>query len=497
MMNLSTRTIGSTSACAVILAATALVWQPRVVAALDGTAGAAPTPTPTPSDLQKCVESVQSSVAQAIKDCKLSETRSTDKPTCVAECECECEKDSTEITQRTLSKVSPAELPKCVECLARLAKQQRQGWKSLTAEATATPETKKASPDQEKKTTKKSREDLQKEALDLYRAYHAVKDQAKQVENKEPPEKARLVKRDLRGLRDEVNALLSDAGLRQPIMAQLVTGFLTGAASAQNLPAGNGGTLPEGYLEFASRRGKLIGIPNTDGEKRLDVNVAGRFGFVPALCLLSSTPTAAATSSADASTSNTAPTARLQQAFIWEGGVNVNLRASPTLEFSLIAQGGQTKADDHSSIQGTKDDAVLVVPLSGSDFRWRWSAGVRARVYAANQTPACVQELNGLVAPALEATLLFRRDARFEEQNGTIVPESGWPRRLAFRLMLNSIPVIKAGSLPGTPPAFAISFGVEYEGRWPGTHDRLNVPPVTRLIVRGSTDLLNILKGHN
>ncbi len=468
-------------------------------------------------ELQKSLEQLQSAAQRAVEASKAHTggARAPQAPTCA----CECGTDVMAPHARTrLLELDDREWRRCVACLQTWTEREAKAWKS-------------ARPAESDKAARGKFDDQAREtARAISDAYHALKhrrctscrpggeSERTPCEPTEAPcecgeapygcgeapyecgeapcecKKTReSMNRQRKDLHESVRRLLSDVGLWQPISAELVTGFLTGAVSGKNEPASGGGTLPQGYLQFASHRAALS--ESSVGDMRLDVNLTGRFGFVPALCLLPPVTPTSATPDASAPAADSKPAARLQQAFIWETGAMMNLRAS-LYELSLVATAGQVNADDRSSIQGTGEDAVLLVPLSGNgDFRWHWAGGVRTRIYTANQTPTYVQELNGLVEPALEATVLYKREPRFSERRGVIVPEAGWPQRLTLRLMLNSIPVIDSGAAPGSPPKFTISLGVEYEGRWPWNHDRQNVPAVTRLLIYGKLDLLRTLKG--
>ncbi len=287
-------------------------------------------------------------------------------------------------------------------------------------------------------------------------------------------------KRAIEELRDSTHALMESRGLRSPILAEFVTGFVrTNVADGGGAPAGaqeQDATVPAGHIAWSTRHFGRDTESRTDTS--VDVSVGGHLGFVPALALVE--PKDAPQGGVSAS---------YQEAFVWDLEGRLHVHAQRNFELVALGRAGQTLLNSDSTLIQTKSDpdGYIAVPLSGGEARWFYEAGLTARFHV--QSLQSLHEQNGLVAPAFEASAGFKWDHQFEAAQGQVAFADPTKRKF-FRFMISGVPV------RGVPPdekdkkrLFTLGFGVEHEWGSEGA------PQATRFLIKGNVELLKALRG--
>lgn len=312
--------------------------------------------------------------------------------------------------------------------------------------------------------------------------------------------------KNLSALRDQVHNLMKDVGLRQTVSAQFMSGPVlsdTGATSKSSAAESQAGALA--HIAWSTRH---QGFGGSDDKERVDVSLSGRFGWMPALSLAppspapSPAPVSSPTPGASPPTPSTSPSpapspaaspaAAQRTAFVADAALNLNGHIGEHGEVSAFGRAGLIRigTDTITTIQGQQ--ALLSNPLGAGDkseSNWFFDVGATARLHA--QSLSALHEQNGLVEPALELTIGWRRENRFRHAAGLVSFDEPGERRFV-RLVLASIPVkgFPKGADDGAQP-LTLTFGVERE--WPRRPGGL--PAVTRFLVKGDVNLIKALGG--
>lgn len=310
---------------------------------------------------------------------------------------------------------------------------------------------------------------------ELHHAYKNLKGWAKLLGDAQS-------KQAIEELRDSTHALMESRGLRSPILAEFVTGFVrTNVGDGSGAQAGaqeKDATIPAGHIAWSTRH--FGGDTESKADTSVDVSVGGHLGFVPALALVE--PKDAPQGGVSAS---------YQEAFVWDLETRLHVHAWRNFELVALGRAGQTLLNSDSTLIQTKNDPAgyIAVPLSGGEARWFYEAGLTARFHV--QSLQSLHEQNGLVAPAFEASAGFKRDHQFEVAQGQVAFTDPTKRKF-FRFMISGVPV------RGVPAdekdkkrLFTLGFGVEHEWGSEGA------PKATRFLIKGNVELLKALRGDH
>jgi hypothetical protein len=326
-----------------------------------------------------------------------------------------------------------------------------------------------------------SRPDLQRALIEQRRAFRFLKKWAGAcLKNKAcgtDAEKEALRQRvdDLKSRLDDV---LERENLREPFVAELVTGLAFGTPPEGSEEGTS--TLPGAFVRW---RSNPFGF-GYDADRDLDFTIGGRFGYVPALALVKP---------AEPADTEAPETLKYQEALGWDIRLNARRHFGGQIQLVASAGLGQLILNTESSVGklGGKDALFTIVPNSVGRAAFFWDGQLAFRLFKRNREVFAEQQsLN----PGLEVTLGVRHDTRFKQDGQTsLVTYDSPERRYLFRLLLSDLPVFDRrdkADKSKEAPTFTVTFGVEHEFGTPN-----GLPSVTRILLVGDLALLKALNG--
>lgn len=279
-----------------------------------------------------------------------------------------------------------------------------------------------------------------------------------------------------------VRKALSAEGLYEPFAAHLDTSAELTTTGSGNVPSATGSLQPQakGLITWESAHFR-------DGHA-IDFSFGGQFGYAPILTLVNLTSSGAALP----------PKARpmFQQGFVWSLRPQANWHVGEFHDGQLSGElgifGGVGETILTSSVSSFKQSSNTVTATTVSnnvgDGAVFFETGVQFRLF--NSDFKTVHRDKSYISPAFLLESGFKSDNRFKAEGdlaGYDAPRNrGFVR---FLVSLNKITNARGTTDPKEP--FSVDFGVDHEV--PISESR--VPASTRIILRGSFDVLKLLKG--
>lgn len=294
--------------------------------------------------------------------------------------------------------------------------------------------------------------------------------------------------------RDEARALLRPILRAQdtfePFAANLDTAAELTDTGTGNVPSATGSLQPQakGVITWESAH---FGADDTDGtyDRGFDFSFGGQFGYAPVYTLVN-----LANSAGTALTPKTRP--MFQQGFVWSirPQFNIHLPAvvNNLLSEELAVFGGVGQSILTSPVNSFKqsNDTITATIVSnnvgnGAAF---YETGLQYRLY--NSDLATIHRDKSFLSPSFLLESGFKVDNRFKAEGDLAGYDS--PRNRAFvRFLVSLNKVINARGTNEPKEPFSVDFGIAHE--MPVSESR--VPASTRIIIRGSIDVLKLLKG--
>jgi hypothetical protein len=289
-------------------------------------------------------------------------------------------------------------------------------------------------------------------------------------------------------LRSEVKSRLQremqSQGLFEPFAANLDTAAELTDTGTGNVPSATGSLQPQakGLITWESAH---FG----DGHK-IDFSFGGHFGYAPLYTLVN------LTSSGSALPPHARP--MFQQGFVWSMRPQINFRTGDfhdgqlSSEFAIFGTVGQTILTSTVSSFKQSDNTINATTVAnnvgnGAPFL---ETGVQFRLYNTDLTT--VHRDKSYLSPAFFVEGGFKSDGRFKAEGDLAGYDS--PRdRAFFRFLVSINKVTNARGTTEPKEPFSVDFGIDHE--LPISESR--VPGATRIIIRGSLDVVKLLKGSN
>lgn len=278
-------------------------------------------------------------------------------------------------------------------------------------------------------------------------------------------------KKELQEFRERLHDVMDTRGLRQPVAAELLSGF----AFADVEGVGSGDTQQSTFLHFASKHAGAT----YDEDRNFDFSIGGRLGLQPALTLVKSEAVGGADSAAPAVTQT-----RHQQAFVMSVRPQVNLHCfNDSTELSLFGTAGLMRL--MQSAEQSADGRTVLIPVGNDGGRSSrfFEAGARVQIGASREL---VHEQKDSDAP-LEFGFGYRRDLRFKKDADLVAFESPQDRLVA-RVALNNL-LVWDRTDPERVKTFNLTLGIEHE--W--AIKKGGIPSATRIFLRSDVNLDKLL----
>ena len=295
--------------------------------------------------------------------------------------------------------------------------------------------------------------------------------------------------------RDEARSLLRRAlqgeDAFEPFAANLDTAAEITDTGTGNVPSATGSLQPQakGIITWESAH---FGSDDTgQTSQKLDFSFGGQFGYAPVYTLVNLTNSAAAALT---------PKARpmFQQGFIWTIRPQFNIHLPSVVnnalseELAPFGEIGQTILTSPVTSFKQSNDTITATIVSNNvgNGALFFESGLQYRLYNAKLED--VHRNKGFLNPAFLLESGFKVDNRFKAEGDLAGYDS--PRNRAFVRFLVSLN--KVGKTLGTDEpkeSFSVDFGVTHE--IPMSDSR--VPASTRIIIRGSLDVMKLLKGQS
>jgi hypothetical protein len=271
-------------------------------------------------------------------------------------------------------------------------------------------------------------------------------------------------------------------GMFEPFAAHLDTAAELTDTGTGNVPSATGSLQPQakGLISWESAH---FGETHS-----LDFSFGGQFGYAPVLALVN------LTSSGTALPPNARP--MFLQGFVWGIRPQINWHVGEfhdnqvSAEIAVFGGLGQTILTSTVSSFKQSDKTVNATTVSnnvgnGAPFL---ETGLQLRLY--NADFKTVHRDKSYLAPAFLLEGGFKSDGRFKAEGDLAGYDSPRSRGFVrFLVSLNKVTNARGTTDPKEP--FSVDFGVDHE--MPLSEQR--VPASTRIIVRGSLDVLKLLKG--
>lgn len=285
------------------------------------------------------------------------------------------------------------------------------------------------------------------------------------------------------GVSDTIHELMAGVGIRERLAASFDGGVSFAEAGNDTVPSGRDST-----LETAGR-GLIRWETEHFGDDRgsnWDFSLAGAFGFVPVMGLVSASENAAVIRNAD--TGLPKPFATYSQGLMWDVSPRWNVHVGDRQEFAVVARMGHTwtmsDIDVFERKVGTSPTNVTLTRLKNgvgrvTPFR---EIGVEIRLHTSESRDLLHHEKSYL-NPAAYLGFGYRRDSRFKAGEELIGTDGD---RLYFRLGLSINRIMR---LPSDSKIASIQFGVDYD------HSiSRNVPSGLRLFIGPDINVIKLLR---
>lgn len=277
-------------------------------------------------------------------------------------------------------------------------------------------------------------------------------------------------------------AMLAE-GLYEPFAAQLDTAAELTDTGTGNVPSATGSLQPQakGVISWESAH---------FGEQHpVDFSFGGQFGYAPVYTLVNLINSANVP---------LPPKARpmFQQGFIWSIRPQANIHLPQFVsgqlssELGVFASVGQTILTSNVTAFTQSNSTVTATLVSdnvgnGALFA---ESGLQFRLYNADLDTT--HRDKSFLSPAFFLESGFKLNERFKAEGDLAGYDSPQNRAFVrFMVSLNKITNSRGTTDPKEP--FSVDFGIDYE--FPVSEAR--VPAATRIVIRGSLDVLKLLKG--
>lgn len=276
----------------------------------------------------------------------------------------------------------------------------------------------------------------------------------------------------------------------EPFAANLDTAAELTDTGTGNVPSATGSLQPQakGVITWESAH---FGSDDTNGanDRWYDFSFGGQFGYVPIYTLVNLT-----NSAGTALTPKARP--MFQQGFVWSIRPQLNVHLPPVVNNLLSEEvavfGGVGQSILTSPVNSFKqsNDTITATIVSNNvgNGALFYETGLQYRLY--NTDLATVHRDKSFLNPSFFLESGFKIDSRFKAEGDLAGYDS--PRNRAFvrfLVSLNKVTNARGTSEPKEP--FSVDFGIAHE--IPVSESR--VPASTRIIIRGSMDVMKLLKG--
>lgn len=297
-------------------------------------------------------------------------------------------------------------------------------------------------------------------------------------------------------LQSLVQHQMSDEGLSEPFAAVLDTSAEITDTGTGNVPSATGSLQPQakGLITWESSH---FGHQKADDETMSgsssvhhpDFSFGGQFGYAPVFTLVNLT---------NASGAALSPKARpmFQQGFVWSIRPQLNvplfqfLHDQLSSELAVFGEVGETILTSSVTSFKQSNDTITATLVSNNvgNGATYFESGIQFRLY--NSDLATVHLNKNYLTPKFYVESGFKVDDRFKAEGDLAGYDS--PRNRAFVRFLVSLTNIRKTLGTADPKdSFSVDFGVDRE--MPISESR--VPASTRIIIRGSLDIMKLLKG--
>jgi hypothetical protein len=421
-----------------------------------------------------------------------------------------CISDMTDAVIRTSARGRPASTPETPETpaatSAALMTPPRESPRTLRAAAftqggsnsPTPPPTKKPNPPAIPSTLE---EQLHTEVVKEYLSYRRLRrwNSAYQASAKVLPEERASLQDVFNDLSETLENAVTEHGISQPFSADLVTAFSLQQAGAQS--STNGGTTGTQSSSTGSTNGGQGTVQqaasNTnagaagfvrwqsihfyaDPERRFDVDIAGQFGFEPALAL---TQQSGGTGTSSAPSGSILAT--YQPAFMWSVAAEPNARIADLAEITGFFRFGQSVLNTTQSLIENGENSAVVVAAQNNTGRAEgfWEGGVGISIYS--QSLEVLHLKKGLLTPMFALSGGLRTDNRFSK-DGVLATFDHPEQRMFLRFMIDALQVADKKQ---PDSAFSIGLSVDFEKARFQHANQPYVPSGTRILVRGDLNL--------